>query len=244
MRRALCALLLLACAPVGMPSSPVVAGWEREVQLRPAAFTGAPGDSLRLGFYWSKAQRAEGYRVTVTADGPGWTGLPTGLVTTALRVDFTAVNLAWGDSVRFTGCVAGTMAGKPDAAPKCATLLVRHGPTSPDSAGFDPSLIVAEFLQLPHTRTRADSVVTLVNVPVKLCPYFVSGDGKVRLVDGYNGAYCRQMYLDSIPDSLRLPGFPVQMEARARDHNWGGLRLATRPPRAQLARETFARAIR
>lgn len=232
----LLALALLACAPaapVDAPEAPRAVVATREAAYRQAGgLEAAPGDTLRYALTWTAGARATGYRVTTTATGTGWSGMLTNVATTGLSMAFVPVNTTAWDSVTFSACVT-SVNGSKTSAPKCVTWPLIRSPGAPGTVTVDSSLVIATLLIYPEAAT------TEVNVPVKLCPYFVALDGLARLVDGYNGAFCRKMYDDSVPVAMRLPGYPIQYEVATTVHEWRGLKLAARSPRDQLAHEMF-----
>lgn len=239
MRRLIAGLLLLtaACHTPAAPDAPAALVATREIGEM-ALFSAAAVDTLPYVLSWTPGKLAKGYEVTTTTPDSGWSGLLAQVPTTSTSIAFRPIHTADWDSVSFTACVVSTAPGKAPSDPTCISWKLVRGPAPPGGVTVDSSLIIAEFLQLPHDR-GGPPVVTQVNVPVKLCPYFRALDGKVRLVDGYNGSYCCQMYVDSFPPTERLPGCPVQYEVAAGSYQWGPLRLVTRTPQAQLAHELF-----
>jgi hypothetical protein len=235
MRGLILGLLVLcaACTPTqDAPEAPGAVVAQRDLVVSQAGFT-APGDTLKYAVTWTAGARATGYLVTTTASGTGWSGMLTAAPTASLSMAFTPVNTTAWDSVSFSACVASTRNGK-TSAPKCTTWPLVRAPGAPGTVTVDSSLVVASLIVFPH------AAQTLVDVPVRICPYFVAADSMVRLVDGYNGSFCRQIYDDSIPPAQRLTGYPIQYDVATTTRAWGGLRLVTRTPRDQLARDMFA----
>jgi len=230
-------LLALVALLVGCTSAPLATP-QLEAVRDPILASTAPGDTLRYTLRLaSPVTGAANYLWTTTATPAGWSGMLTSASTTTTSIAFTPINATTWDSVRFTACVVATRPGK-TSAPGCVTWpLTRLG--TPGIPTVDSSLVIASIILLPDAATLAGGQ------QLQFCPYAKALDGKVRFISGYHILPECQFFYDAMPDSVRLPGYPVAMSLTPQ--TWlmdggpdGGLFVAVRTPQQELAAMIFA----
>lgn len=169
----------------------------------------APGDTLVYPLTWGAAARATGYRITVTATGTGWTGLPSNFQVTTPSYQLRAINTTTWDSTTFTATVYAYNAVKQNNTPATTTWKAQRGPGSPGPILVDSSLIQLSMFFKP------DNVKLEYGGAVQFCAFFLGLDNVIRMAEGQNTiAQCKQWY-DAFPPSQTLPGYPVALQPKA-----------------------------
>jgi hypothetical protein len=130
-------------------------------------------DTLPYRLRWGRGARATAYRLTVTANVAGWTGLPSNREVADTNFAFTAISPAvdWNETV-FTASVASQQGTKLSAA-RTVSWKVTKGPGVPGPIIVDSSLIVIGL------ELKPDSVRILVRDTAVFCAFVEFHSGQI-----------------------------------------------------------------